>query len=141
MNISVAKHGEEECDTCEKYNFHEHDFERVDEGPVSNIVVDFDKLLQKDHPKADDNCKQCSDWQIHISKANLARNAYREDKKKQGNANEQYFAADLEKMIMLPRLPGMKSAIFTRRIILFNETFAPLGHGKPYGYIWHEATR
>ena len=41
---------------------------------------------------------------------------------------------------MFPRLPGMKSAIFTRRIILFNETFPPLGHDKPYGYIWHEAT-
>ena len=44
---------------------------------------------------------------------------------------------------MLPRLPGMKKAIFTRRIILFHETFAPLGgtknnQNKPIGVIWHE---
>ena len=45
INISFAKIGKEECDTWENYNYHEHDFERVDEGPVSNIVVDFDKLL------------------------------------------------------------------------------------------------
>ena len=57
--------------------------------------------------------------------------------------NEEYFAADLQKVIMLPRLPGMKTAIFTRRIILFHETFVPLGgHGsRPYGYIWHEGIR
>ncbi|GFR71875.1 hypothetical protein ElyMa_000364300 [Elysia marginata] len=28
---------------------------------------------------------------------------------------------------MLPRLPGVKSCIFTKRIIAFNETFAALG--------------
>ena len=34
-----------------------------------------------------------------------------------------YFAGDLEKVIMLPRLPGLKKSIFTKRIILFNEHF------------------
>ena len=33
---------------------------------------------------------------------------------------------------MLPRLPGLKIAIFCRRIILSNETFVPLG-GKGRG--------
>ena len=45
--------------------------------------------------------------------------------------------------MMLPHLPRMKMAIFTRRIILFHETFAPLGgtknnQNKPIGVIWHE---
>ena len=32
--------------------------------------------------------------------------------------------------------------MFTRRIILFNETFAPAGgHGSPLGYVWHEGIR
>ena len=49
----------------------------------------------------------------------------------------------MEKVIMLSRLPGMKNVIFTRRIILFQETFAPLGgtpneQKKPIGAIWHE---
>ena len=34
---------------------------------------------------------------------------------------------DLQKVMMLPRLPGVKSCAFTRRIVVFNETFAGLG--------------
>ena len=37
-----------------------------------------------------------------------------------------YFSADLQKVVMLPRLPGNKTSVFTQRIILFHETFAPL---------------
>ena len=46
---------------------------------------------------------------------------------------------------MLPRLQGIKTCVFTKRIIAFNETFAPLGGkhkskpGKPIGILWHEA--
>ena len=46
---------------------------------------------------------------------------------------------------MLPRLPDIKTCIFTKRIIAFNETFTPLGGnckskpGKPIGILWHEA--
>ena len=42
---------------------------------------------------------------------------------------------------MLPRLPGIKTAIFTRQIILFNETFVPVGHADPLGFLWHEGIR
>ena len=49
----------------------------------------------------------------------------------------------MEKVIMPPRLPGMKKAIFTRRSILFHETFPPLGgtknnQNKPIGVMWDE---
>ena len=46
---------------------------------------------------------------------------------------------------MLSRLPGIKTCVFTKRIIAFNETFAPLGGkrkstlGKPIGILWYEA--
>ena len=43
--------------------------------------------------------------------------------------------------MMLPRLPGLKVAIFCKRIVLFNETFAPLGgksRGKVNGVLWYE---
>ena len=56
---------------------------------------------------------------------------------------------------MLPRLPGIKTAVYTRRIVLYHETFAPLVPSKevvkkwkedkvmrcklkPLGMIWHE---
>ena len=43
---------------------------------------------------------------------------------------------------MLPRLPGLKSAIFCRRLLAFHQTFAPLGkRGKPVRVIWHEGDR
>ena len=51
-------------------------------------------------------------------------------------------AVDMQKVIMLPRIPGVKTVIFTKRIIVFHMTYAPLGSGKlkkPYGLIWHEA--
>jgi len=43
---------------------------------------------------------------------------------------------------MLPRLDTFKSALFTRRIIAFNESFVPLGNSKhcqSYAVLWHEA--
>ena len=39
-------------------------------------------------------------------------------------------------------MPGVKRAVFTRRIVAFNMTFAPLGgrrNGQPLGIIWHKA--
>ena len=46
---------------------------------------------------------------------------------------------------MLPRMPGIKMVVFTRRITLYNETFAPIGtksnlesKGHPYEVTWHE---
>ena len=40
---------------------------------------------------------------------------------------------------MLTRFPGMKKISFMKRIILFNETFAPWGgRKKTIGVIWHK---
>ena len=80
---------------------------------------------------------------MHIFKANLARETYMEDRKKQVKDDEEYFAADLEKIIVFTQitLEWNHQYLFTRRIIIFSEMFAPLGHGRRYGIIWHEAIR
>ena len=45
---------------------------------------------------------------------------------------------------MLPKMPGVKTAAFTKRLVTFNETFAPLRKFSktkgivPTGIIWHE---
>ena len=50
----------------------------------------------------------------------------------------------MQKVIMLPRMPGAKTAVFTKRLVTFHETFAPLGKFSqtkgilPTGVIWHE---
>ena len=51
---------------------------------------------------------------------------------------------DMQKVIMLPRIPGVKTAVFTRRLTTYHMTFAPVGgltqgRGKRIGIIWHEA--
>ena len=44
---------------------------------------------------------------------------------------------------MMARMPGIKKAIFTKRLIAFHMTFAPLGGhgraGKPVGIIWNDS--
>jgi hypothetical protein len=45
---------------------------------------------------------------------------------------------------MLPRLDMFKAVLFTKRIVVFNESFVPLGtggesHCVPYAALWHEA--
>lgn len=52
-----------------------------------------------------------------------------------------YVSADLQKVIMLPRMDNFKVAIFTKRVIAFNESFVPIGprsSTKPLAVIWHE---
>jgi len=42
---------------------------------------------------------------------------------------------------MLPRMDNFKAAIFTKRVIAFNESFVPIGPRssiKPLAVIWHE---
>ena len=53
---------------------------------------------------------------------------------------------DMQKDLMLPHLPGLKSALFTRRIILINQSIIPIDKfseiqifgdaGQGRGYIW-----
>ena len=50
-------------------------------------------------------------------------------------------SVEMQKVIMLPRLPGIKEAIFCKCLVVFNETFAPTGkkaNMKPVGILWHE---
>ena len=70
----------------------------------------------------------------------ISREEYRWDVQRNNNDRAIYFSCDKEKVIMLPRSPGMKKVIFTKRIILFQETFAPLGgrKNKTIGVTWHE---
>ena len=37
------------------------------------------------------------------------------------------FSMDKQKVLMLPHLPGAKTVLFTRRIILINQSIDPLG--------------
>lgn len=121
MNISFARLGNEECEVCEAYNLHK-------------------KGTSHDQT---DGCTVCVDWSKHHEKYLKARQLYENHKKRPQDHNTIYFSADLEKVIMLPRLESFKAAIFCHRLVAYNHTFAPLGkitsESKPLTVLWHDA--
>lgn len=122
MNISFAHLGHEECEICENHKLHDVSHSRENLSP---------------------NCEICKSWQVHKKKYTKARETYKEDvEKSKISSDTLFYSADLQKVIMLPRLDMFKSVIFTPRIIAFNESFVPLGthsQQKTVATIWHEA--
>ena len=110
MNISFAKLGEEECEFCMCHDKHNH--AAHNEGDVENQT---------------NKCDYCESWEEHVKRAKACREAYQNDATKEHDNDQIYLSVDLQKVIMLPRLPGVKTCLFTKRIVVFNESFAPLG--------------
>ena len=147
MNISFAKLGEEECEVCIEILHHE--------CSAQNPSTEDTKKAERLANIKPGECQKCDAWTQHINKSYESRNAYRKDADTYPEPEKYCVSADLQKVIMLPRLPGVKKCVFTRRIIAFNETFAPLVATdevkkkwraekkkvpsiKPMGMIWHE---
>lgn len=120
MNISFTKLGHEACEVCEGFKLHGHN---------------------KDSRSPD--CETCQRWSSHIQKAEEARRHYRIDADAPSDASLAVVSADLQKVIMLPRIDEFKAALFTRRLVAFNESFIPVGkqqlYLRPLAVIWHEA--
>lgn len=120
LNISFTHLGHEECERC-----------------AENV------LHKKTHPEDQtEACDKCQEHSIHIKRADEARKEYRESEKNK-NADELHVSVDLQKIIMLPRIDMYKEAIFTPRLIAFNESFVPAGKFSkstpPFAALWHEA--
>ena len=103
MKISFTKLGEEKCEVCLEHSMRAH---KHDDSPP---------------------CDECMSWDKHVVKAKDARKHYRADASKTWSSDFCVRSVDMQKVVMLPRLPGVKSAVFTKRIVVFNETFAALG--------------
>ena len=122
MKISFAHLGHEECESCEEY-----------------------KLHNKDHldPQEQPECCTCYSWYSHILRAQNSRVHYDSDSEKTWDRENVCVSVDMQKVIMLPRLEMFKKAIFTQRIIAFNESFVPIGNSSkslnPVAVLWHEA--
>lgn len=87
-------------------------------------------------------CDICVNWARHQEKYTKARNLYEFHKTQEQSSSQIYYSTDLEKVIMLPRLDTFKAVIFCNRLIVFNQTFAPLGkitlESKPLTVLWHD---
>ena len=139
LNISFVKLGEEECEICELHTSHLSEEHKLSESE-HNTQSENGKTTKKVFP----DCATCDRFQKHIQTAKEARSSYQDEKKKVLSSNEIVVSVDMQKVIMLPRLPGIKQAIFCKRLVLFNETFAPIGkvkEMKPTGVLWHEAIK
>nr|CAI5850497.1 unnamed protein product [Callosobruchus analis] len=92
LNISFANLGNGECWVCEEFEIHKK---------------------ATSHEANVENCDVCKTWKIHKLKATNARKNYQEDAVKIKQEDEIFVAADLQKVIMLPRLETFKEILFT----------------------------
>lgn len=121
MNISFTKLGPEECERCTKFKLHN-----------AHQVKNQSYLL-------------CTEWELHHEKFQKARQMYA--KSVDDTKIEEYhqsgtvvYSMDLQKVMMLKE-EQFKEVVFTRRIVVFNESFVPLGKKQkiePIACLWHE---
>ena len=135
-NISFARLGDEECEICSSQKLHIGQLlEKLSDCSVSIC--------------GDETCEKCQHYLHHNSKFLEARETYQADKLKQKevaqdeNATDIYLSVDMQKVILLPRIPGFKANLFTKRLVTINQTFAPINKlevekKKALGVLWHE---
>ncbi|XP_039282015.1 uncharacterized protein LOC120350888 [Nilaparvata lugens] len=119
-NISFAVLGNEECETCESF--------------------EIEHLHKKYNLQSE--CTKCSEWKIHLDLAKTARELYKEHLRLYKNHdNTVCYTADLQKVIMLPRMESFKAVLFAKRLVAYNESFVPVGEKskhKTFATVWHE---
>ena len=77
--------------------------------------------------KVFESCDTCDTFSKHISMANISRLECKKDGLAEHEKGELVVSTDMQKVVMLPRLPGLKQAIFCRRLVVFHQTLAPIG--------------
>lgn len=122
MKITITNLGHEECELCTNYKHSDPEHYTNDNKDLS--------------------CSKCLEYTDHLKRAKEAREKYQSDAAQYKDKNNvSCVSADLREVIMLPRMETMNTAMFTRRIVAFNESFVPLGkksHEKPIAILWHE---
>lgn len=87
------------------------------------------------------NCIACSDRQEHQTKYRKSRTEYQADRDQPFDPSHIKVSTDQQKVVMLPRMEQYKEVLFTKRVRVFNQTFAPLGSTKimpVFPCIWHD---
>ena len=102
-------------------------------------------LYYNNHQHADSNATDdytdCVKWREHIERARVSRKHYQDDGALIHDDNTALMSVDMQKVLMLPRLPRVKTCVFTRRLVAFHETFAPIGSASKrpvVSALWHE---
>lgn len=94
-----------------------------------------------------DGCDHGVGFTKHITTATGARSLHRKEKEREWEEHKVAMPVDMQKVIMLPRLPGLRQVIFCKKLVLFNEIFEPVGGWKKSktlrltGVLWDEAIK
>ena len=87
-------------------------------------------------------CERCIEQTKHVTRKMEARTAHDADKAISESKDKvtRFFSLDLQKVRMIPEIPGVKTAVFTPRICVYNESFSPIGRdmGKSVAAVWHQ---
>ena len=112
MNIFNAMPTVETCEMCEKFQ---------------NITEPTEKEVE--------------DYELYHEKLKEARAKYDMDMGTNFPNGVVCYAMDMEKVMLLPRMPKCKEPFFTSRLVVFNQTYAKVGKhdGKSHCIIWNEA--
>ena len=89
------------------------------------------------------DCDACKRHDDHLCRAHISRQMYKEDVQRNNDPSDAFYSMDMQNIIMLPHFPDIKTALFTKRILLISQTIAPLGgkgtkNKKPFAFLWHE---
>lgn len=122
-NISFTRLGEEQCEHC--------------------LLHDTHVKAEHDGNEESRDCLVCATWEEHKRRVETSKQHYRRDAEREPTEDTTVRSVDPQKIIMLPRMPGVKVAVFTRRITAFHETFATVskksgGKRKNISVVWHE---
>lgn len=98
--ISFTKLGHEQCESCEEFRLH-------------------DNTHTQDNLK--ENCDKCVLWSKHITRANEARKMYKSSSDSRFDDKTVCISADLQKVIMLPRIDTFKWVLFVKRLVSYHE--------------------
>nr|CAH7741733.1 unnamed protein product [Callosobruchus chinensis] len=105
-----------------------------------NISEEF-KMHNSSHTRDNTEISCMQKVVAHKERADKSRMQYLEDKNKE-DKDTTIYSSDMEKVIMSPHLDMFKSAIFTHRITVYNESFAPVGKKQKTSSnsaaLWHE---
>ena len=125
MNISFSSPENDLCKTC-----------LIHEQAHPPLQASADDLP---HNCSTCNCHACSGYVEHKTRAAQARAALNADTERMKNDDQVLVTTvDMQKTICMPKLPT-KDYYFSRKLVLFNETFASPGKDAPaVAVLWHE---
>ena len=76
------------------------------------------------------NCEVCKEQESYQDRARKSSEVYRKDAPPNTNSDKTSFSIGMRKVLFLLHLAGTKTALFTRRIVMINQSIVPLGSFK-----------